>query len=196
MSTLDNYENPASASLSEMGGTMETLAYTMDLLPNDRDYEYGKTYAFAALTILPNIFGTARHPSVERGTASDWLVRTVSYNTASQGGGLGYSLLAEAYLNFGWAGPPLVMILLGFGFAAAECFAARSASPGGTSLMGVILFFGLIYARAESTDIVRSIVWCGFLPLAVLTLFVAQKHLWRRPSLSLRRRAPERPDMA
>ena len=196
VSTLDSYENPASASLSEMGGTMETLAYTMDLVPNDRDYEYGKTYAFAALTILPNIFGTARHPSVERGTASDWLVRTVSYNTASQGGGLGFSFLAEAYLNFGWAAPPLVMILLGFGFAAAECFAARSASPAATSLMGVILFFGLIYARAESTDIARSIVWCGFIPLAVLALFVAQKKLWRRPSLTLRRRAHPLPGMA
>jgi len=193
LSTLDNYDNPASASLSEMGGTMSTLAYTMDLVPNDREYEYGKSYFFAALTIVPNIFGTARHPSVERGTASEWLVRTVSYNTASQGGGLGYSFLAEAYLNFGWAGPPLVMILLGFGFAAAECFAARSGSPAATSLTGVILFFGLIYTRSESTDIVRSIVWCGFMPLAVLALFVAQKQLWRRTSVTLRRRAPERP---
>ncbi len=186
VSTLDNYDNPASASLSEMGGTMATLAYTMDLVPNDRDFEYGKTYAFAALTILPNIFGTARHPSVERGTASDWLVRTVSYNTASSGGGLGYSFIAEAYLNFGWMGPPLVMVLLGFGIAALESFAARSASPAASSLMGVVLFFGLIYARAESTDIVRSIVWCGLMPLAVLALFVAQKKLWRRPAITLR----------
>lgn len=186
MSTLDNYDNPASASLSEMGGTMATLAYTMDLVPNDRDFEYGKTYAFAALTILPNIFGTARHPSVERGTASDWLVRTVSYDTAASGGGLGYSFIAEAYLNFGWMGPPLVMVLLGFGVAALESFAARSASPAASSLMGVVLFFGLIYARAESTDIVRPIVWCGLLPLAVLALFVAQKKLWRRPAITLR----------
>ena len=189
--TLDNYDNPASASLSEMGGTMATLAYTMDLVPNDRDFEYGKSYAFAALTILPNVFGTARHPSVERGTASDWLVRTVSYNTAASGGGLGYSFIAESYLDFGWMGPPLVMILLGFGFAAAECFAARSASPAATSLMGVVLFFGLIYARSESTDIVRPIVWCGLMPLAVLALFVAQKKLWRRPAIALRSRRPE-----
>jgi oligosaccharide repeat unit polymerase len=186
VSTLDNYDNPASASLSEMGGTMATVAYTMDLVPNDRDFEYGKTYAFAALTVLPNIFGTARHPSVERGTASDWLVRTVSYDTASSGGGLGYSFIAESYLNFGWMGPPLVMVLLGFGMAAMESFAARSASPAASSLMGVVFYFGLIYARAESTDIVRSIVWCGFMPLAVLALFVAQKKLWRRPAIALR----------
>jgi hypothetical protein len=191
LGTLDNYDNPASASLREMGGTMATLAYTMDLVPNDRDYEYGKTYAFAALTILPNIFGTARHPSVERGTASDWLVRTVSYNTASSGGGLGYSFIAEAYLNFGWMGPPLVMILLGFGMASLESFAAASASPAATSLAGVVLFFALIYARSESTDIVRSIVWCGWMPLALLALFVAQKQLWRRPALVLRSRRAE-----
>ena len=52
--------------------------------------------------------------------------------------------------------------------------------------MGVVLFFGLIYARSESTDIVRPIVWCGFMPLAVLALFVAQKRLWRRPAIALR----------
>ena len=191
LSTLDNYDNPASASLREMGGTMATLAYTMDLVPTDRDFEYGKTYAFAALTVLPNIFGTARHPSVERGTASDWLVRTVSYDTAASGGGLGYSFIAEAYLNFGWMGPPLIMVLLGFGFAAMESFAARSASPAASSLMGVVLFFGLIYARAESTDIVRSIIWCGWMPLAVLAQFVAQKKLWRRPAIALRRQWQE-----
>jgi oligosaccharide repeat unit polymerase len=191
VSTLDNYDNPASASLSEMGGTMATLAYTMDLVPNDRDFEYGKTYAFAALTVLPNIFGTARHPSIERGTASDWLVRTVSYNTASSGGGLGFSFIAEAYLNFGWMGPPLVMILMGFGWAATESFAARSTSPAATSLMGVVLFFGLIYARAESTDIIRPIVWCGLMPVTVLALFVAQKKLWRRPAIALRSRRQE-----
>jgi hypothetical protein len=174
-----------------MGGTMATLAYTMDLVPNDRDFEYGKTYAFAALTVLPNIFGTARHPSIERGTASDWLVRTVSYNTASSGGGLGFSFIAEAYLNFGWMGPPLVMILMGFGWAATESFAARSTSPAATSLMGVVLFFGLIYARAESTDIIRPIVWCGLMPVTVLALFVAQKKLWRRPAIALRSRRQE-----
>jgi hypothetical protein len=192
LGTLDNYDNPASASLTEMGGTMATLAYTMDLVPDDRDFESGKSYLFAALTILPNIFGTQRHPSVERGTAADWLIRTVSYATAVSGGGLGYSFIAEAYLNFGWMGAPLVMILLGFLLAAAECFAARSGSPAATSLMGTILFFALIYARAESTDIVRGIVWCGFLPLATLTVFVAQKKLWRRPTIALRSRNEER----
>lgn len=185
--TLENYDNPAAASLTEMGGTLATTAYTMDLVPSDRDFEFGKGYFFAALTVLPNIFGTTRHPSVERGTASAWLVRTVSYEHAASGGGLGYSFVAEAYLNFGWLGPPLVMILLGYALAAAECFAAVSASPAACSLMGVILFFGLIYSRAETTDIVRPIVWCGFFPVAALSLFVAQKKLWRS-SIPLRLR--------
>jgi hypothetical protein len=185
MATLENYDNPATASLREMGSSMATIANTMDLVPNDREFEYGKTYFFAVLTVVPNIFGTPRHPSVERGTASAWLARTVSYRSAASGGALGYSFIAEAYLNFGWIGP-LVVILLGYLLASAECFAARSASPAATSLMGVIMVFGLIFTRGESTDIVRPIVWCGFMPLALLSLFVAQKKLWRRHSSAAR----------
>jgi len=182
---LDDYDNPATASVSEMGGTMSTTAYTMDLVPSDRAFEYGQTYLFAALTIVPNVFGTPLHPAIEHGTASEWLARTVSYQGAAAGGGIGYSFIAEAYLNFGWMGPPLVMILMGFLLAAMECYAARSTSPAAAALMGVILYFALIYARAESSNIVRAIVWCGFMPLGVLALFVDPKRRERRRSIPL-----------
>jgi hypothetical protein len=173
--TLDNYDNPASASVREMGGTMSTIAYTMDLVPSDRAFDYGQSYLFAALTVVPNVFGTPLHPAIEHGTASDWLARTVTYQGAAAGGGIGYSFIAEAYLNFGWMGPPLVMMLFGFGLAAVECFAARSASPAAAALMAVTFYFALIYARAESSNILRAIVWCGFMPLGVLALFVEPK---------------------
>ncbi len=172
VNTLEDYDNPATASLTEMGGTLATIAYTMDMVPSDRGFDYGQSYLYAALTVVPNIFGTAIHPAIQHGTAADWLIRTISYDTATAGGGIGYSFIAEAYLNFGWAGPPLVMILLGVGWAAVEGFAARSASPGAVALMGIVMVFGLIYARAEMSNIVRPIVWCGFIPLGLLGLFV------------------------
>jgi oligosaccharide repeat unit polymerase len=176
--TLEDYDNPAIASMSEMGGTMSTIAYTLDLVPGDREFEYGQSYLFAALTVVPNIFGTPLHPAIEHGRAADWLVRTVHYEDAASGGGLGYSFVAESYLNFGWMGP-LVMIAMGFLIAAAECFAARSASPAAATLMGVILYCALIYARSETSTIVRPIVWGGFLPLGVLALFAESKGVKR-----------------
>jgi oligosaccharide repeat unit polymerase len=191
VNTLEDYDNPATASLTEMGSTMSTIAYTMDLVPSDREFEYGQSYLFAALTVLPNVFGTALHPAIEHGTASSWLVRTISYDTAAAGGGMGYSFIAEAYLNFGWAGPPLVMILMGFGFASVECFAARSASPAAAALMGVVTVFGLIYARAEMSNVVRPIIWCGFVPLGVLAMFVKRRKRLGERTLELPSSAPQ-----
>ncbi len=170
--TLQKYDNPAVASVAEMGGSMSTTAYTMDLVPDDRSFDYGRSYLYALLTVAPNIFGTPLHPSVARGTASEWLVRTISYQTAARRGGFGYSFIAESYLNFGWLGPVLVMIPLGYAYVTAECFASRGAGP--TAMMGVVLFFSLIFARAESASISRSIVWCGFMPLGALALFVSR----------------------
>ena len=124
VSTLEDYDNPATASLTEMGGTMSTIAYTMDLVPSDREVEYGQSYLFAALTVLPNVFGTALHPAIEHGTAA-------------------------------------------------------------AALMGVITVFGLIYARAEMSNIVRPIIWCGFVPLGVLAMFVKHKKGLAQGSLGL-----------
>lgn len=173
LATLDNYDNPAVASVSEMGGSMSTTAYTMDLVPSDRDFDYGKSYLYALLAVVPNIFGTPLHPSIARGTASEWLVRTTSYHTAVRRGGLGFSFIAESYLNFGWLGPLLIMIPLGYVYVAAESYALRGAAQ--TALMGVVLFFSLIFARAESASISRSIVWCGLMPLAVLSILIPKE---------------------
>jgi len=63
----------------------------------------------------------------------------------------GVFVIAEAYLNFGCMGPPLIMVLLGFGIAALESFAARSASPAASSLTGVVAVFR-INLRARRVD--------------------------------------------
>lgn len=174
--TLETIENPAVSALSEMGTSMNTTAHTMDLVPAIRDFDAGASYLFAALTVVPNIFGTPLHPSTERGTPSEWLIRTVSYRVAMAGGGMGYSYIAESYLNFGWMGPPLVMVILGFALAALECAAvSRNASSGIVCLMGVVVYFCVIYARAESASIVRGIVWCGVIPFLVLRLVYSSR---------------------
>src|SRR5262249_15484450 len=55
--------NPAIASLSEMGNSMRTIAYTLDLVPVARPFDLGVGYGYAALTIFPNVFWRV-HPTV------------------------------------------------------------------------------------------------------------------------------------
>jgi hypothetical protein len=116
---VDSYaslENPIVSTVSEMGNSMAAVAYTYVLVPSSRRFDNGMSYAYASLTILPNLFW-AIHPAIAHGTAQDWLIWTVDARGASKQGGLGYSCIAEAYLNFGWTGVVLIMTRLGSAWA-------------------------------------------------------------------------------
>ena len=64
---------------------------------------------------MPNLFWDI-HPTIARGLACDWITETVDPFADLVGGGLGYSFIAEAYLNFGWFGVPIVTGIIGFLF--------------------------------------------------------------------------------
>ena len=85
----------------------------MTLVPESRPYDYGISYLYALTAIMPNI-GWQVHPSVAHGLLSDWLIKTVDPVVARGGGGLGFSFIAEAYLNFGWFGGPVWLGVVGF----------------------------------------------------------------------------------
>ena len=97
----ENYvsiDNPLVASISEMGGSMETVAHTLNFVPAERDYEMGVGYAYAVSTLFPNLFWKI-HPAMEHELPSSWLTWLVDPYTASQGGGRGFSFIAEAYFE-------------------------------------------------------------------------------------------------
>ncbi len=172
--TLQKYDNPAIASVAEMGDTMKTVAYTMQLVPSVKDYEYGASYGFALLGLLPNIFGTPVHPSVAHEKPSVWLIKTVDPWMANRGGGWGYSFIAEAFLNFGWLGPGLILLLLGWMIGSLQFWSDRVNTPASSGLAATVLFFLLLSVRAESTNVVRGIVWYGIIPYLLVTLFVSR----------------------
>ena len=167
-------ENPFAASLHEMGGTLLTVAYTESLVPSERSYDMGESYVYALLTLMPNFFWDL-HPAIAHGTASDWLVWRVDPIQAARGGGLGYSCIGEAYLNFGWFGPPLVMALLGFGFVRLGEWGTSSTDPTRAAVVAVILAVTLRFARDESASVIRSVAWGALLPYAMT---------WIRPRAS------------
>ena len=163
-------KNPALAGLAEMGGSMQTVAYTIELVPSTRAYDMGDSYYYATLTAVPNFFWRV-HPAVARGLASDWLIREVDPFTAGLGGGLGYSFIAEAYLNFGWWGVPLVLGLIGLLFGGFVLWAGRSGDIARLATVASFLSFFLLFARGEAALVVRALVWYSILPyLAVLYL--------------------------
>ena len=156
-------DNPVVAIISELGGSMGTIAHTLELVPSYRPFDLGGSYLYALLTVFPNLFWDV-HPSIRRGTCSNWLVQTVAPATAAAGGGLGFSVIAEAYLNFSWVGVPLVMAMIGFLVGRTVRWVYSSPDPARVALVACVLPWLLALARAETTDIVRGIVWGGLSP--------------------------------
>lgn len=168
-SAWSSIDNPVVGTLSEMGYSMSTVAYTLDLVPAARPFDEGVSYLYAALAGFPNV-GWSIHPTTAHGTLSAWLVRTVMPYTAATGGGLGYSFIAEAYENFGWLGVPLVLFVTGWiSGRLSEAARARS-DPAILALIATLLLSAILYSRAETADLVRGASWYSILPYLLIRL--------------------------
>jgi hypothetical protein len=162
-SQLYGASNPIIDTLNEMGGSMMTTAHTMDLVPSSRPFQMGADYGYALLTLVPN-FSSKIHPTIERGLAGSWLTWAVAPEFALRGGGYGYSFIAEAYLNFGWVGGPILLGLLGFFFTSLVLWAINSKSPARIALIATFSVYIPFYARSEAALHVRALVWYAIAP--------------------------------
>lgn len=90
-------DNAAIDAIAEMGSTMFCLIKTQNLVPDKFDYKYGKSYAYSFATLIPNIGIWEIHPAKKESNLSNWLTETLGLSF-----GTGYSMCAEAYINFGY----------------------------------------------------------------------------------------------
>lgn len=156
-------DNPIVGAISEMGGSLITIAYVLDLVPWSRPFDYGLQYLYSLLTILPNVFG-GLHPAIMRGTPANWLIWTVDPFTAARGGSIGFSFMAEAFLNFGFWGVPVALFLIGFLYVKLLVWGTQSHDLGKKVLLAVFASYFLFFPRSDSTVIFRPLVWYGFFP--------------------------------
>jgi oligosaccharide repeat unit polymerase len=176
-------DGPAVYTLHEMGSSMITSAYTIQMVPARHEYELGGSYAYALFSLVPNLFWSV-HPAAEH-SPSKWLVNNAEPERARVSGGLGYSVIAEAYLNFGWWGAGVPLALIGWAVGRLSMWADLSQATSGLCLAAILLSSLLIYARAETGEVIRGFAWYAAIPYLIVTYW---------PSADYRRR-PE-PDRA
>lgn len=92
-------DNLAIQAICEMGGSMFPLAQTIELVPEQYPFRWGSTYLYAFTSVIPNLNFWDIHPAMQYANLGDWLQRALSLNY-----GPGYSLVAEAFINWGWYG--------------------------------------------------------------------------------------------
>jgi O-antigen polysaccharide polymerase Wzy len=164
--------NPVVAELSEMGGTADTIGWTMELVPSERPFALGTTYLSAMLTLVPNIFSSGVHPALSLfgyDIPGNWLVQEISPYDAAHGGSFGYSYIAEAYLNFGWAAP-LALFVMGFLYGQGRKWTLNSNDPAKMAVMGIFLTSILFFARSSLITAVRPLVWYALFPYLVIRM--------------------------
>lgn len=108
----------------ELGSTSNVVAYVMKWVPEEENYRYGYTYWLGVKNALPNmglnISNTDRAIIKDAGSditdlsASNWFIYRYNRWLFDTGGGAGFSMVAEPYLNFGVPGVIVFFILLGY----------------------------------------------------------------------------------
>jgi hypothetical protein len=172
--------------LVETESTTSTIADTMVLVPTTRDYDHGAQYLYGASTLVPNLFWDL-HPAVKHGYAGDWVTWIVDPGFAAAGGSLGYSFIAEAFLNWGWVGGPLFLGIVGFVLAKLFFWGCRTGDPARLMVVASFLSSIIFWARGESINVVRPLVWYALVPYGLILLVasinrrgIGPRDLWLR----------------
>lgn len=172
-------ENPFVSIINEMGMTMDTIAHTIRLVPDHKDFEYGMTYIYAAYSAIPNFFADL-HPAKAYGTPSDWLVWAVNPWFAEHGGGYGYSFIAEGYLNFGWLGGIVLPLIGGFLFGKLSIKTKVINNFAFLAFAGSFLAYALKYTRGDMFSVVRPLLWYCLIPYILVYVYIHTKRFLKK----------------
>jgi oligosaccharide repeat unit polymerase len=113
---------------AEMGASIRPLVETVSLV-GPTDYRYGRTYLQGLKAIVPNL--AIRWVAPAAGSADDlppssWITATVEPWTYKNYGGMGFSAVAEPYMNFGLLGVIAYFFFTGFVLVRLEQASVRS----------------------------------------------------------------------
>lgn len=111
------------AAVEEMGNSLRPLVHTIHFLETE-PYRYGYTYWQALEGALPSILGSRGrgYVAVEDMPPSMWVSRLAAPWNFAHFGGIGFSAVAEPYMNFGPAGVAIYFLLLAYGLVCADRF--------------------------------------------------------------------------
>jgi hypothetical protein len=100
--------------LLETGGSLHPLVVTAERIESGKEEPwFGRSYLMAAARVIPNVAVRRDTPGARTLTPSAWATMHGDPWAFDHGGGIGFSGVAEPYLNFGIAGVVAFFFLLG-----------------------------------------------------------------------------------
>lgn len=156
----------------EMGGSMFPLINVMLLVPEFFSFRYGESYLYSLTTIIPNLGFWSAHPGAIKANLGNWLQDVLGLNY-----GPGFSMAAEAYINFGWLGI-LFMMLLGCFYGWLFSLITRKEDPKQYNPIVLFLVFSILSltmmtVRNSFIETVRAFFYYT-IPVCVLCMMIAE----------------------
>lgn len=140
-------------SVSILGYSMYPLIETMRLVPDDYPFRSGMTYLAAVTAVIPYQQIPNQHARL-----GVWLQDSLSLSY-----GPGYSIPAEAYINFGMMGPLIAMPILGYIVGRFMC--PRVRGEGFSWVVAVPVVFLVLNLTLPRREILGSIRDIGYIIL-------------------------------
>lgn len=160
---------------AEIGSSIRPLVETCSLI-DQHSYRYGKTYLLGLKGILPNLAVRWEAPStgsIDSLPPNHWVTAMADPWSYENYGGIGFSSIAEPYMNFGIVGVISYFFLLALILVRLEHVSIRSSE----ALACWAVFLGplLWTTRNDFTNFFRPAAW-GLLCIGAVLLFSRGSH--------------------
>lgn len=144
----------------------EVFAEVINLVPSQYPYRYGGTYLDSLLSLLmPRFLGIGSYEEIA--TPAYWFKEAFAPNL--EGHGFDFSMLSEAYINFGsnmW----IVFLIVGMVISRASLTIRTSKSPMWVYLSILVLVALTLGLRSDSNTVFKAIVYF-YIPIPLILLF-------------------------
>lgn len=165
------------AMLVETGGTIYPLVLTAERLAAGSEEPWmGRSYWMAVKRVIPNVALRWRARPETELTPSAWATRLTDRWTFEHGGGVGFSGVAEPYLNFATAGVVVFFLLLGYSVHRFDAWLGNDPFRGaiGAATFGFVLWS----VRNDVMELFRALALAS---ATVLAAWVVARLEHRRP---------------
>ena len=189
--TLQSLLTQFSSSISDSSDMWEwrslrNLNEEMSLIPSQQDYFFGKTFVGAIVSGIP-VLGKYLEPSWYE-TPDRWLARNLEPWFYDNFEGIGYSIVAEAHMNFGLIGGAGLFIVLGT-FLSYLYYSLMKKYSYEKWLIYLVFVVNLLFMVRQSSVVVIRPIWA--LLLTILFLRIANKYF----ELELNQPTPAHPGL-
>lgn len=164
----------ATSSATGRADFIHQVAYIYSMTPSVVPYQYGKTYSFFLVSFIPRLLWPDKPTA---GSANGFYA--VTYGITSEEGAktttFGVSILGEAFMNFGWPGVVLIMLLQGIFIGAMQhSFGGKVSGPGGQAVF-LCFFVYFLNGIGSSAEIMFGGILQNLLLGYVLLLWAKEK---------------------